>query len=112
MLNFKTISASIRKDLKIEELLSKALFPEFDSKILQPLALARKDSVEDSKTKKHAIHEAATLEGDIQDTRRKMAIAKIKQYSLFKEIMDKNSAMFGISTETLGYFDYSPEVHS
>ena len=41
-----------------------------------------------------------------------MALAKIKQYSLFKEVMDRNSAMFGVSAETLSYFDYSPEVHS
>lgn len=25
--------------------------------------------------------------------------------------MDRNSAMFGVSSETLGYFDYNPEIH-
>ena len=44
--------------------------------------------------------------------RRKKALGKIKQFSLFKEIMDRNSAMFGVSSETLGSFDYSPEIRA
>jgi len=112
LLNFKTISAQIRKDLRIEELLKDALFPDFDALLVQPTALARKDSVEEPK--KHAIHETAEkeVEMDIQDARRKKALGKIKQFSLFKEIMDRNSAMFGVSSETLSSFDYSPEVHA
>ena len=79
---------------------------------MQPTALARQESVEEPK--KHAIHETAEKkqEMDVQATRRKKALGKIKQYSLFKEIMDRNSAMFGVSSETLGYFDYSPEIHA
>lgn len=37
---------------------------------------------------------------------------KIQQYQIFKEIMDRNSQMLGISYESLKYMDINPAFHN
>ena len=56
MLNFKTLSADLRRDLMIEKLLRESLFPEVDKSLNPETAYEQIDTVYDPK-KKHAIHD-------------------------------------------------------
>ena len=47
----------------------------------------------------------------LEESRKKMK-DKIDQYQIFKEILDRNSQMLGISYESLKYLDINPAFHN
>jgi len=47
----------------------------------------------------------------LEGNRQKMK-DKIAQYQIFKEIMDRNSQMLGLSYESIKYMDINPAFHN
>ena len=98
---FKEISTKVRAGMCIVDLIQRSLFPNFNKNAIVFKTVLEKDKERFNQVNKlHQNHDELKVIEKMAEQRAEM-LGKIKEYSVFKQILDRNCSMLTLSTDSL-----------